>query len=116
MGASGDPTTAAMELSLDPDIYNTAVLTDIGLQDARPADTVGVVSVTLDQAARSNRASFLRVTCYQGSSFDTATEVRNIEIICEQSKVLAALTSLIDKTVTLGIGATAKAWKIGRVR
>lgn len=116
MGTNGDATTAAMELSLDPDIYDTDILTQVGLTATPPADTAGVVGVTVKQAARSNRASLLRLTCYQGTDLDTATDVRNIEILCEQSKIAAATAGLIDKTVTLGIGTTAKSWKIGRVR
>lgn len=116
MGASGAATEAVMELSLDPDIYDTDILGQIGMTAARPASTVGVVGVTVKQAARSNRASLLKLTCYQGADLDTATETRNVEILCEQSKLDTAMAGLIDKTVTLGIGATAKSWKIGKVR
>lgn len=116
MGASGAATEAAMELNLDPDIYDTDILSEVGITATAPADTVGVVGVTVKQAARSNRASLLKLTCYQGTDLDTATETRNIEILCEHSKIAAATAGLIDKTVVLGIGATAKSWKIGRVR
>ena len=116
LSATGDDTTAVMELSLDPDIYGADILTQVGLSAVAPPNTVGIVGVTVAQAARSNRASLLKLTCYQGTDLDTATETRNVEILCELSKVDTALTGLIDKTVVLGIGATAKSWKIGRVR
>ena len=116
LGVSGAVTEASMRLSLDPDIYGADILTATGLSATKPAATVGVVGVTLEQADRSNRASLLSVSCYLGSDLDTATDTRNIKIICEQSKVDTAVTALIDKTVTLGIGVTAKLWKIGRVR
>ena len=116
LGASGVATEAAMRLSLDPDIYGSDILTATGLSAAKPAATVGIIGVTLKQADRSNRASLLKLSCYLGSDFDTATDTRNIQIICEQSKVDTAPTTLIDKTVVLGIGTTAKTWKIGRVR
>ncbi|WP_103668442.1 hypothetical protein [Pseudanabaena sp. BC1403] len=116
MGTSGAATEAAMELGLDPDIYDTDILSQVGLTDVAPASTVGIVGVTVKQAANSNRASLLKLTCYQGATYDTATETRNIEILCEMSKMDTAAAGLIDKTVTLGIGATAKSWKIGKVR
>lgn len=116
LASSGEDSTAVMELSLDPDIYDADILTQTGLSAARPPNTAGIVSVTVAQAARSNRASLLKLTCYQGADLDTATDIRNIEILCEQSKIDTAITGLIDKTVVLGIGATAKSWKIGRVR
>ena len=116
MGAAGAITEAAMRLSLDPDIYGTDILNETGLSAVSPAATIGVVGVTLEQADRSNRASLLKVSCYIGTDLDTATDTRNIKIICEQSKVDTAVTTLIDKTVVLGIGVTAKTWKIGRVR
>ncbi len=116
LSTTGEDTTAAMELSLDPDIYDSDILTQIGLSATTPPNTAGLVTVTVAQAARSNRASLLKLTCYQGADLDTATDIRNIEILCEQSKIDTAITGLIDKTVVLGIGATAKSWKIGRVR
>ena len=116
LGASGAVTEAAMRLSLDPDIYGADILSETGLSATKPAATIGVVGVTLEQADRSNRASLLKVSCYIGADLDTATATRNIKIICEQSKVDTAVTTLIDKTVVLGIGVTAKSWKIGRVR
>ena len=116
LGASGATTEAAMRLSLDPDIYGADILTATGLSSVSPAATIGVVGVTVRQASRSNRASLLKVTCYQGTDLDTATDVRTIEILCEQSKVDTAKATLVDKTVSLGIGVTNKSWKIGRAR
>ena len=116
MGASGAATEAVMELSLDPDIYGSDILTQNGMTATAPASSVGRVGVTLRQAARSNRATILKLSCYQGADLDTATDVRVVQIICEQSKVDTAKAGLVDKTVVLGIGATAKSWKIGKVR
>lgn len=116
LGVGGVSTESAMRLSLDPDIYGTDILAATGLSATKPAATIGVVGVTLEQADRSNRASLLKVSCYIGTDLDTATDTRNIKIICEQSKLDTAVTALVDKTVTLGIGVTAKSWKIGRVR
>ena len=116
MGAAGAITEAAMRLSLDPDIYDSDILTATGLSAAKPAATVGIIGVTLKQADSSNRASLLKLSCYLGSDLDTATGTRNIQIICEQSKVDTAPTNLLGKTVKLGIGTTVKTWTIGRVR
>jgi hypothetical protein len=116
MGTANAATEAVMELNLDPDIYGADILSATGLSATRPANTVGIVGVTVKQAARSNRASLVKLTCYQGADLDTATDTRNIEILCEQSSIDTALTALVDKTVVLGIGATAKSWKIGRAR
>lgn len=116
MGASGATTEAVMELNLDPDIYGSDILSANGMTATKPAPSVGRVPVTLRQAASGNRATMLKVSCYLGTDLDTASDVRTIGIICEQSKVDTAKADLIDKTVVLGIGVTAKSWKIGKVR
>ena len=116
MGASGGATEAVMELSLDPDIYDAAMLTATGITATAPAPSIGIVSVTVAQAARSNRAALLKLTCYQGTDFDTATDTRAVEVLCELSKIATAITALVSQSIVLGIGATAKSWKIGRVR
>lgn len=116
LGPAGATAVAAMELTLDPDIYDAEIRTATGITDTKPAAGAGLVRVTVKQASNSNSASFLKLTCFQGTDLDTATDTRTIEILCEQSKVDTAGAALIDKTVVLGIGATAKTWKIGRVR
>lgn len=116
LGPNGATTVAAMELTLDPDIYDSEIRTATGIADTKPAAGAGLVRVTVRQAANSNSASLIKLSCYQGADLDTATDTRTIEILCEQSKMETVGAALIGKTVVLGIGATAKSWKIGRVR
>jgi hypothetical protein len=113
LGVAGDPALAALRLQLDADIYNTAILTATGLSAANPPATSKVIPVTLKTADKSNAASLVKCTVFQGADFDNATDQRAIGIICETSKITTALTDLIGKTINLGRGA-GSSWKIAR--
>ena len=77
-------TGAHMKLSLDPDIYDTATGTKLGVLSAI-APAAKYVPFTLRQAARSTGASFVRVVITKGTG--ESEETRAINLICSTDKL-----------------------------
>ena len=113
LGVGGDPAISALRLQLDADIYNAAICTATGLSPANPAATSKIVPCTKDTACNSNAADYIKCMVFQGADFDNATDLRQIKLVCEASKVATAKTELLNKTINLGRGA-GSSWKIGR--
>ena len=113
LGVAGATAISALRLQLDADIYNAAILTATGLTAANPDAASKVIPCTKDTATNSNAADYIKCTVFQGADFDNATDVRQIKLVCETSKVATAKTELLNKTINLGRGA-GSSWKIGR--
>ena len=113
LGVGGVTTASALRLQLDADIYNAAILLATGLTKDNPDVASKVIPCTKDTACNSNAADYIKCVVFQGVDLDNATDIRQIKIVCETSKAVAAKTELLGKTINLGRGA-GSSWKIGR--
>lgn len=107
-------TGAFMKLSLDPDIYTSAIGTKLGVLSTI-AGEAKFVPVTLRQASQSSKATMIRCRVERGAG-DTL-ESRDVRLICDVDKVdtaKAGAGSLIDDTLKLG-GAVTSNWTIKSV-
>ena len=102
--------TEALVLQLDPDIYDADVLTATGLVSVRGA-IVKTLKTTIKQAISSSFAGRIRLTVSKGAN-TPEEETRQVDIVCETSKLDTAKAALIGKTVKLGYGANAVDWSI----
>ncbi|PZU94933.1 MAG: hypothetical protein DCE90_14030 [Pseudanabaena sp.] len=103
-------TGADAQVQLDPDIYTSAVLTELGLSATKTANAK-VLRVPIATLAASSFAGLVRVTCVKGAG-TPEEETRQIRLLCEASKLDTAKAALAGKTVKLGYGAAAVDWTI----
>lgn len=106
--------TEALMLQLDPDIYDTDVQTATGLTSVR-GSIAKVLRTTIKQATGSSFAGRIRLTVAKGAN-TPEEETRNLDIVCETSKLDTAKVDLLNKTVNLGYGANAVSWTITGAR
>ncbi len=107
-------TGAEAEVQLDPDIYNSAVTAELGLTATKTSGSK-LIRVPTKTLGSSGFAQLLRVSVVKGTNPETATEYRQLKMICETSKVDTAIAGLVGKTVNLGYGSNAVAWTITKV-
>jgi hypothetical protein len=106
--------TEALMLQLDPDIYDAEVQTATGLTATRGA-IAKTIKTTIRQAVSSSFAGLIRLTVAKGVN-TPEEETRQVDIVCETSKLDTAKVALVDKTVKLGYGANAVEWTIVSAR
>lgn len=106
--------TEALVLSLDPDIYDTDVQSATGLTPTK-GTIVKTIRTTIRQAVASSFAGLVRLTVTKGLN-TPEEETRQVDVVCETSKLDTAKVALINKTVNLGYGANAVAWTITGAR
>lgn len=107
-------TGAYMKLNLDPDIYDAATNTKLGVLSVI-AGAAKSVPVTLAQAAKSSNAILLKCRIEKGAG--DAIESRIVKLICDATKVDDAKVgsaSLIGDTLKIG-GAVTSNWTIRSV-
>lgn len=103
-------TGAQAQVQLDPDIYSSAVITELGLAATKTTDAK-LLRVTKKTLANSTFAGIVRVTVGKGVG-TPEEEFRQLELLCEASKLDTAKAGLAAKIVKLGYGATAVDWTI----
>ena len=102
-------TGAEMKLNLDPDIYDADTCTLLGISSADP--TGATVPVTVAQAAKSTAVR--QITCRIEKGAGDTLESRRIKLLCENSKLIAALAAFNGGTKTLKIGGlTPVSWNV----
>ena len=106
-------TGADAKLQLDPDIYDTALLTPLGLS-ATATSGAKHINVTIKQLGASSFGQLLRVTVAKGLGAPDE-ETRQVKLICEIAKVATAQTSLLGQKLKLGYGANAVDWEVTNV-
>lgn len=106
--------TEALTLSLDPDIYDADVQTATGLTPTK-GGVVKTIRTTIKQAVSSSFAGLIRLTVAKGLN-TPEEETRQVDIVCETSKLDTAKVALLTKTINLGYGANAVAWTITSAR
>lgn len=103
-------TTADASVQLDPDIYTTAVITELGLS-ATKTTGAKVLKTNIKTLAKSSFGGFVTVTVAKGAG-TSEEETRQIKLLCEASKLDTAKAALAAKVVKLGYGTNAVDWTI----
>lgn len=99
-------------LQLDKDIYDTDVVSGLGVSFTAPPATATVIPMSQKTARKTGQIAIARVTVRKGTG--DAEKVRQIRMICDRQKTGTAAAALKGKTVTLGIAAPAT-WTISSV-
>jgi hypothetical protein len=106
--------TEALQLQLDPDIYDADVQTATGLTFTRGA-IAKTIKTTIKQAISSSFAGLIRLTVAKGLN-TPEEETRQVDIVCETSKLDTAKAALVGKNIRLGYGANSIEWEIVSAR
>jgi hypothetical protein len=103
-------TNTVLRLSLDEQIYKTAISNALGLSTTNAGAGKDVVPVSLKVAYATGKFIKLKARCTRGTG--DAEKTRIVPLICEVAKVSTAINSLIGDTVNLGNTGSGDAWTI----
>lgn len=96
-------------VNVDPDKYNTAVASDLGLTTTEPTAATTQIRLSRKGLNSTGKFIFLKARCSNGN------KTRTVSLLCELTKVASAGVSLKGKSVTLGAGSNAKPWVIQNI-
>lgn len=94
-------TGAHLNFNLDPDIYKGDVATALGVLVTKPS-TGEFIPYTVKLAGRANNTAVGIVKIKMERGAGSQIETRNIELVCDRTKLDTAKAALDGKTVSIG--------------
>lgn len=103
---------SAIQLNLDPDIYNAAVQALVDVTPTAPTSGA-ILPLSIKHAAKSTAATILKCVAITGT-VNAPTATRTLHLICQTAAKSSAITSIAATpvTVALGFGNSKTNWQI----